>query len=475
MTTVYQTEDLNVFGHDKRGGDSDGGTSPTPASIVSLASEMFGNAPGLVTDPEQYVPMSMSDLFEGALGDDEIPSLLNFTPSSTPDEGDSEEALQLISDAPIPQERTQVSPVEITPATAPRTNFVPISPAPALPELAPAPAKQSVKRVSVSLPATNVPLQKKIKIAAKVCSSGTAAYRPTTAQVLQTIQPMTALPSSAAVNGTRPAPNGVNTSTAHVRALTGTNGAAVCLDAIEKALQESGTMIKPDCASSNSSADGKDMSTEEKARQSRDRNRQHARNTRVRKKAYVEELKRTLNQLVDERDGILHQRRLEQQGLMEQKNVRFRVIEDFLNLRGRNEPDPNRWGLILEEGFCFRLPRADIPGVSCSSGGGSEAQSCHPYPLGTSKKILTGVKPVMEDASMVTSLLQSLGASLLSVSYQCHRDSFMMENTCAVLTWTATSSGAVTKGAASEFTIDGNIRAEFNPISNKLVSMEFSF
>jgi hypothetical protein len=352
----------------------------------------------------------------------------------------ADETMQLSYGAGLQeQQRVPRSPVDVMPAA---TTFVPISPAPTLPEISTS-SEQGQKRMSVLQLETSQQKNKKIKI---------SVYRPTTAQILQTIQPLTVLPSSSLVNG-RAIQNGVDTSTAHIKALTGVNGPAVCLDAIEKALEDSGSLIKPDgSASSNSSADGKQLSAEEKARQSRDRNRQHARNTRVRKKAYVEELKRTLNQLVEERDTIVHQHRMEQQGVMEQRDVRLRVIEDFLNLRGRNEGDPNRWGLILEDGFCLRLPRADIPGVVCSSGGGNEdkivvpaTSSCQLYSLGTSKKSLTGVMSVMEDASMVSNLLQSLGASLLSVSYQCDSDSFMMDNANVVVNWTATSSGAVTK------------------------------
>jgi hypothetical protein len=375
----------------------------------------------------------------------EIPSLLNLTPLMNP----AEETMQLSYGTGLQeQQRVPRSPVELMPTNA--TKFVPISPAPTLPEMS-TNSEQGQKRMSVLQLETNQHKNKKIKIVAATTTSR-SAYHPTTAQILQAIQPLTVLPSSSVVNG-RPIQNGVDTSTAHIKALTGANGPAVCLDAIEKALEESGSVIKPDgSVSSTASADGKHLSAEEKARQSRDRNRQHARNTRVRKKAYVEELKRTLNQLVEERDTVVHQHRMEQQGTMEQRDIRLRVIEDFLNLRGRNEADPNRWGLILEDGFCLRLPRADIPGVVCSSGGGNEdkivvpaTSSCHPYPLGTSKKSLTGVMSVMEDTSMVSSLLQSLGASLLSVSYQCDSDSFMMDNANVVVNWTATSSGAVTK------------------------------
>jgi len=465
MTTSFHF-DLNVLGA-KKGGTS----SPAPPSIVSMASDMF--AAGFV-DPEQFVPNSMSDLFEGALCDDEIPSLLNLAPA--PGSGaTSEEAMQLGNESSQSSKPSSSDGSESEQDWIPKgeSAIVPIPPAPeAVVSVPVSPLQGQKKRVSIGQPpdAANKN-QKKIKLA--------MAPRPPTTHMLQAIRPMTELPSSAQVRGRVANKNGVNTSTAHVKALTGANGAAVCLDAIERALQQSGTTNRTDSTVCSLDSSGAPLSSEEKAKQSRDRNRQHARNTRVRKKAYVEELKRTLNQLVEERDFIVHQKRMEQQGVLEQRDVRFRVIEDFLNLRGRNEADPNRWSMILEEGFQLRLPRCDVPGVVCSSGGtgngGTNGGPCHSYPLGTSKKVLSGVNEVVEDSRLVASLLQSLGASSLSVSYQCDRESFMMDNANAVLNWMATSAGAVTKGANAEFSVEGSLRARFNPISNKLLHMEFSF
>ena len=62
MATAFQFEDLDLLGQSKTAS-----SSPAPPSIVSMASEMF--ATGLI-DPEQFVPSSMTDLFEGALCDD---------------------------------------------------------------------------------------------------------------------------------------------------------------------------------------------------------------------------------------------------------------------------------------------------------------------------------------------------------------------------------------------------------------------
>lgn len=63
MATAFQFEDMEILGPNKTGS-----ASPAPPSIVSMASDMFA-ATGFV-DPEQFVPTSMTDLFEGALCDD---------------------------------------------------------------------------------------------------------------------------------------------------------------------------------------------------------------------------------------------------------------------------------------------------------------------------------------------------------------------------------------------------------------------
>ena len=312
------------------------------------------------------------------------------------------------------------------------------------------------------------------------------------------IAPLTRLPAASEVQEASFFCNGVDTSTDHVRALAGANGAAVCLHAIETALKKSNRGISSRASTisavsdiTSGSQEGEALSTDEKAKQSRDRNKvskglvhvacmpfhdefggtntrpiflifrtkQHARNTRVRKKAYVEELKRTLNEIVLQRDEAEYKRSQKEQSIAEQRDVRYRVLDEFLRLRGRNDADPSRWALILESDFALQLPRTDIPGVTCSSGhfdgaDGSVGDLMHSYPLGTKKKQLVGVHQVMEDSKMVTRLLQSLGngsanssyvTSPLSVVYESDRSSFMMDGPNVVMSWSATSSGAVNK------------------------------
>ena len=71
----------------------------------------------------------------------------------------------------------------------------------------------------------------------------------------------------------------IDTSTAHVKALTGAKGAAMCFEIVSGTDRDT-TVAIPNLASA-------DLTPEEKAKFSRDRNRLHARNTRIRKKAYV--------------------------------------------------------------------------------------------------------------------------------------------------------------------------------------------
>lgn len=143
----------------------------------------------------------------------------------------------------------------------------------------------------------------------------------------------------------------VDTSTEHVKALTGSNWVAVC----------GGGHIIGDSSSQNNNdklnrARRSNLTPDERARQNRDRNREHARNTRLRKKAYVEELKATLSALVTQRDAAELEKRHASQRELEQREVRFRVLEEFLKLRGRNEANAARWAAILEDKFTLTMP-----------------------------------------------------------------------------------------------------------------------
>ena len=215
----------------------------------------------------------------------------------------------------------------------------------------------------------------------------------------------------------------VDTSTDHIKALTGNNWVAACATTTASTSQTQADN------KANNRARRQNLTPDERARQNRDRNREHARNTRLRKKAYVEELKRTLTELGAQRDAAEGEKRQAAQRELEQREVRFRVLEEFLNLRGRNETNFSRWAAILEEGFELTLPLVDYEKLNKQSG---------------KDHVLTSVAEVMAESSAFASFLQGLGGDekgSVSVQYSCDRSNFVMDGCTGILEWASAVSG----------------------------------
>lgn len=308
----------------------------------------------------------------------------------------------------------------------------------------------------------------------------------------------------------------VDISSAHIAALTSSNWIAACSASVEGA--PPGTQASAQAAALAAAAAANDpamvkanrakranLTPDERARQNRDRNREHARNTRLRKKAYVEELKRTLTELVAQRDSTDVEKRHEAQRDLEVREVRFRVMEEFLKLRsqgGNATALLARWVAILEEGFTLTLPRTQYRATvrkdlkaarslqrAVSVGDAAAVRAAKiQQTLTATEQVLRGAPQVMEDASYLAAFLNTLGGNgtssvpvvgastgTVGFAYHCDRKKFMMDGATAVLEWTASTSGAVGKGAAAELVMKGTIRATFSPASNKLVCAELLF
>jgi hypothetical protein len=99
-----------------------------------------------------------------------------------------------------------------------------------------------------------------------------------------------------------------------------------------------------------------ELTPQEKARQNRDRNREHARSTRLRKKAYVQKLKELVEGLHVQRTEEVRKRRVAIQHLSELQSVRRAVVRSFLHFHASNESDERKWSTILEENVWLRQP-----------------------------------------------------------------------------------------------------------------------
>lgn len=293
--------------------------------------------------------------------------------------------------------------------------------------------------------------------------------------------------NASSTTGPKPTPKvgekPVDVSTAHINALTSQNWVTACnpiptptvsaADAAEKAARNARRAT---------------LTQEERAKQNRDRNREHARNTRLRKKAYVEELKRTLTELVARRDAADLEKRHEAQRNREQREVRFRVMEEFLKLRGRNELSDARWVAILEDGFVLTLPKTsfrkmvdvDTKASSKDTDGENDSSDTTHSSL---DQALRGAAQVMEDSAYLSAYLQTVGGSVstepggakVELTYRCDRKHFFMDGNIAFMDFTATTVGVVAKGASSEVVYKGQIRSSFSPASNKLISVDCTF
>ena len=257
-----------------------------------------------------------------------------------------------------------------------------------------------------------------------------------------------------AVNEVETDANGkpIDTSSAHVAALTSNNWVAACAASISDAppgtaaaAQAAALAAASDPAAAKAArARRATLTADERARQNRDRNREHARNTRLRKKAYVEELKRTLTELVNQRDATELERRHEKQRDIEVREVRYRVMEEFLKLRARGS-ETNllaRWVAILEDGFTLTLPRTEYRIMSQNQLGDTLSQN------------LKGATECLDDASKLSAFVNSIGLGNVSqipnnaavrMTYHCDRKKFMMDDVNAVLDWTMSTSGCTAR------------------------------
>lgn len=140
-----------------------------------------------------------------------------------------------------------------------------------------------------------------------------------------------------------------------------------------------------------------ELTPQEKARQNRDRNREHARSTRLRKKAYVQKLKELVEGLHAERTEEVRKRRVAIQLLSEVQGVRRDVVRSFLQYHSNFESDPRKWSTIIEDDFWLRQP---VTPYRCFRRAEVE-QEC---------RISRGIDAVIADAASLSVMVEGVGS-----------------------------------------------------------------
>jgi hypothetical protein len=153
-------------------------------------------------------------------------------------------------------------------------------------------------------------------------------------------------------------------------------------------------------------------------------------------------------------------------------------MEEFLKLRGRNELNAARWVAILEDGFTFTLPKTTFRCMvdtdkSITDVNGAASNSMN-------EQVLRGAAVCMEDSQHLSAYLQTVGgpanpATQVQIVYRCDRKRFFMDGNVAFMDFTASTHGAVAKGATQEAVFRGSMKSSFSPASNKLISVDISF
>jgi len=140
-----------------------------------------------------------------------------------------------------------------------------------------------------------------------------------------------------------------------------------------------------------------ELSAEEKARASRDRNREHARSTRLRKKAYVQKLKELVEGLHAERTEEVRKRRVAVQHLAEKQSVRRAVVRSFLRFHASYEGDPRKWMTLLEDNFWFKQPVTPY-------------RSFRRAEIEQESRVSRGVDAMIADAASVSVTVEGIGS-----------------------------------------------------------------
>jgi len=143
-----------------------------------------------------------------------------------------------------------------------------------------------------------------------------------------------------------------------------------------------------------------ELTPAERAKQNRDRNREHARSTRLRKKAYVQKLKELVEGLHAERTDEARKRRVAIQHLAETQNVRRGVVRTFLRYRSNYEADERKWSTILEDNFWLKQPVTPY-------------QSFRRADIEKDCRICRGVEAVICDAASLSVMTEGIGSRSL--------------------------------------------------------------
>jgi PAS domain S-box-containing protein len=216
--------------------------------------------------------------------------------------------------------------------------------------------------------------------------------------------------------------------------------------------------------------DTSNMTTEQKARANRDRNREHAKNTRMRKKAFLEELKTTVDDLCQERDTLVSERTCAASVMVEMHNTRTEVLMSFFALRSTNEKRRELWASILDES-CFTCA---VPVTPYRSFPASEVQASK------CQRTILGIDGMIADTASINVLFDSIvdrkkyPEGKIEFRYTLVTEEAVVAGNQMMARWVMTTTNAVQCGAKMEVAKQGMLCCKFNS-AHKIIGLELMF
>ena len=220
----------------------------------------------------------------------------------------------------------------------------------------------------------------------------------------------------------------------------------------------------------------KNLNPDEKAKQDRDRNREHAKNTRLRKKAYVTKLKELLEIMTNQRDVEENERILLAESILETNEIRRNLVQLFLSYRAQNQTSKDVWSEILDENVLFSLPVTPY-------------RSYHLPEVSNNVRVLKGIDSIINDTASLALMLECMGQSSLryseywanatkrgegcAINYNVNKDDVIIGGDLVICRFTMRTLGAAF-GTAVSPVLNGMLQCQFNR-ANKIISAEMAF
>jgi len=220
----------------------------------------------------------------------------------------------------------------------------------------------------------------------------------------------------------------------------------------------------------------KNLNPDEKAKQDRDRNREHAKNTRLRKKAYVTKLKELLEIMTNQRDVEENERLLLAESILETNEIRRDMVKLFLSYRAQNQMSKDMWSEILDENILFSLPVTPYRSYLLPE-------------VNNNVRVLKGIDSIINDTASLALMLECMGQSSLkysdywanatkrgegcAINFIVNKDDVIVGGDLVICRFTMRTQGSGVGANLTSF-LNGMLQCQFNR-ANKIISAEMAF